>query len=184
MLEAVGNNGQVLIDVIPELERVIGKQQGAVELSGIATQNRFNLLFQKFIEVFTTKEHPLVMFLDDLQWADLASLQLIKLLIGDKRNLLLLGAYRDNEVSKAHPFILMRDELVKTGVTVNTITLAPLAFHDTNKLVSDTLHCSALSARPLTIVPIIGLLISEAIHSVWKYFGFSLCLCQLWHHCL
>ena len=116
ILEAVGTNGQVMIEVIPELEKVIGKQLRAPELSGSAAQNRFNLLFQKFIAVFTTKEHPLVMFLDDLQWADSASLNLMKLLMmGDNETgyLLLLGAYRDNEVFPAHPLMLTLAELEK-----------------------------------------------------------------------
>ncbi|NES06900.1 MAG: AAA family ATPase [Okeania sp. SIO2F4] len=103
ILEAVGENGQVLIDVIPELERIIGQQPPVPELSGTAAQNRFNLLFQKFIAVFTTQEHPLTLFLDDLQWADSASLNLMKVLMGDSqtRYLLLLGAYRDNEVFRS-----------------------------------------------------------------------------------
>ncbi len=150
ILTAVGNNGQVLIEVIPELEQVIGKQPAVPELSGSAAQNRFNLLFQKFIQVFTTAEHPLVVFLDDLQWADSASLQLLKLLMNDNGYLLMLGAYRDNEVSPVHPFILTVAELKKAQVIVNTITLAPLAFADTNHLVADTLNCSLELAQPLT----------------------------------
>jgi predicted ATPase/signal transduction histidine kinase len=150
ILSAVGDNGQVLIEVIPELEQVLGKQPAVPELSGSAAQNRFNLLFQKFIEVFTTKEHPLVMFLDDLQWADLASLQLLTLLMNDNGYLLMLGAYRDNEVSPAHPFVLTVAELRKNKAIVNTITLAPLAFADTNHLVADTLNCSTELAQPLT----------------------------------
>ena len=150
ILSAVGDNGQVLIKVIPELEQVIGKQPTVSELSGSAAQNRFNLLFQKFIQVFTTAEHPLVMFLDDLQWADSASLQLIKLLMNDNGYLLMLGAYRDNEVSPVHPFILTVAELKKAQVIVNIITLAPLAFADTNHLVADTLNCSLELAQPLT----------------------------------
>jgi|GEM_PF-582118 len=116
----------------------------------MAAQNRFNLLFQKFLEVFTTKERPLVMFLDDLQWADSASLNLIKLLMEDENYLLLLGAYRDNEVSPVHPFMLTVTELKKTDKTVNTITLAPLALSDTNQLVSDTLHCPTERSLLLT----------------------------------
>ncbi|HAX80208.1 MAG TPA: serine/threonine protein kinase [Cyanobacteria bacterium UBA11372] len=150
ILAVVGENGQVLIEVIPELEIVIGKQPPAPELSGTAAQNRFNLLFQKFIALFATKEHPLVMFLDDLQWSDSASLQLMKLLMSDNSYLLLLGAYRDNEVSPVHPFILTVDDLKKSGKTVNTIALAPLAFSDTNQLVADTLHCDNITAQPLT----------------------------------
>lgn len=150
ILETVGDNGQVLIEVIPELERIIGKQPPVPDLSGIEAQNRFNLLFQKFIAIFATRQHPLVMFLDDLQWVDLASLQLIRLLMADHNHFLLLGAYRDNEVSSVHPFILTVEELQQAGITIDTITLAPLSFEDTNQLVADTLHCSTLRSRPLT----------------------------------
>jgi serine/threonine protein kinase len=150
ILAAMGENGQVLIDVIPELEQIIGKQPPAPELSGSAAQNRFNLLFQKFIEVFTTAEHPLVIFLDDLQWADLASLQLLKLLMSDNGYLLILGAYRDNEVSPTHPFSLTVKELKQAQAIVNTITLDPLAVKDTNHLIADTLNCSLELAQPLT----------------------------------
>ncbi|MDZ8185756.1 MAG: AAA family ATPase [Nostoc sp. ChiSLP02] len=150
ILAVVGNNGQVLIEVIPELEVIIGQQPPAPELSGTAAQNRFNLLFQKFIAVFTTEEHPLVMFLDDLQWADSASLALIKLLMQDNSYLLLLGAYRDNEVQAAHPFILTVEALKKANKTVNIITLSPLALSDTNQLVADTLHCAVERTRPIT----------------------------------
>jgi predicted ATPase/signal transduction histidine kinase len=150
ILAAVGENGQVLIDVIPELENIIGEQPPAAELSGSAAQNRFNLLFPKFMQVFTSKEHPLVMFLDDLQWSDSASLNLLKLLMQDTVNLLILGAYRDNEVSPVHPFRLTVDEIVKTGATVNTITLPPLNEADMNRLVADTLNCELPLAKPLT----------------------------------
>ncbi|MEG4250847.1 AAA family ATPase [Microcoleus sp. Pol10D4] len=152
ILAAIGDNGQVIIEVIPELERIIGQQPPAPELSGIAAQNLFNLLFQKFISVFTTKEHPLVMFLDDLQWADSASLKLMQLLIGESQSshLLLIGAYRDNEVSAAHPLMLTLDEVTKTGATVSTITLAALARTSLNQLVADTLNCSPRLAEPLT----------------------------------
>ncbi|MEG4034420.1 AAA family ATPase [Microcoleus sp. S36b_A4] len=150
ILAAVRDNGQVLIDVIPELEGIIGAQLPATELSGSAAQNRFNLVMQKFVQVFTSKEHPLVMFLDDLQWADSASLHLLQLLMKDTGYLLVLGAYRDNEVSPAHPFILTVDEIVKTGATVNTITLQPLSETDMNLLVADTLNCESSLAQPLT----------------------------------
>ncbi|MEH2408603.1 MAG: serine/threonine-protein kinase PknK [Nostoc sp.] len=150
ILEAVADNGQVLIDVIPELENIIGKQSPAAKLSGSAAQNRFNMLFPKFVQVFTSAEHPLVMFLDDLQWADSASLNLVQLLMQETGYLLVLGAYRDNEVSPVHPFILTVDEAVKTGVTVNTITLSSLSEPDINQLVADTLNCELSIAEPLT----------------------------------
>ncbi|WP_298911191.1 ATP-binding sensor histidine kinase [uncultured Nostoc sp.] len=150
ILEAVSENGQVIIEVIPELSRIIGQQSPAPELSGSAAQNRFNLLFQKFTQVFTSKEHPLVMFLDDLQWADSASLKLLQLLMEQTGHLLILGAYRDNEVSSAHPFILTVDEIVKTGAVVNSITLQSLSLVDMNQLVTDTLNCDRSLAQPLT----------------------------------
>ncbi len=152
IMNAVGENGQVIVEVIPELERIIGKQQPVSELLGSAAENRFNLVFQKFISVFTTKEHPLVIFLDDLQWSDSASLKLLQLLTSEKdsQNLLVIGAYRDNEVSPTHPFMLTVAEMKKAQVTVNTITLEPLNQADVNDLISDTLLCDRTLAQPLT----------------------------------
>ncbi|OJJ24718.1 hypothetical protein BI308_14880 [Roseofilum reptotaenium AO1-A] len=152
ILAALGENAQVIIEVIPELELLIGKQPSVPELSGNAAQNRFNLLFQKFIQVFATKEHPLVVFLDDLQWADSASLNLMQLLGSENETgyLLLLGAYRDNEVYPTHPLMLTLSEIGKLGATINTITLSPLSEADLNSLVADTLSCSQEVAWPLS----------------------------------
>ena len=150
ILLSVGESGQVLIEVIPELEQIIGKQSVVPELSGSAVQNRFNSLFQKFVEVFTTAAHPLVLFLDDLQWADSASLQLLKLLMENDSYLLILGAYRDNEVSLAHPFILTVEEIKKAQRVIQTMTLGPLALSDMNQLVADTLNCHKTLAQPLS----------------------------------
>jgi predicted ATPase/signal transduction histidine kinase/GAF domain-containing protein len=149
ILEAVGENGQVAIEVIPELELIIGHQPAALELSASAAQNRFNNLFQKFIQVFTTSQ-PLTIFLDDLQWADSASLNLLQLLMQDVGHLLILGAYRDNEVSLAHPFMLTVNSLKQSGVRINTIALHPLSQTDINQLVADTLSCDLAYAKPLT----------------------------------
>jgi predicted ATPase/signal transduction histidine kinase len=166
ILRKLGTQAQVIIDVIPELEQIIGKQPLVTELSGNAAQNRFNLLFQNFIQIFTTKEHPLVIFLDDLQWADTASLKLIQLLMCESKlsslseeieqmhqhqaGLLLVGSYRDNEVSHAHPLYLTLQEIEKAGATLNTITLAPLNQGDLNHLIADTLHCPEILAVTLT----------------------------------
>jgi predicted ATPase/signal transduction histidine kinase len=160
ILEAVGENGQVMVEVIPELERIIGTQPALPELSGSAAQNRFNLLFQKFIQVFTTAEHPLVLFLDDLQWADAASLNLLKLLLTGASfgHLLILGAYRDNEVSPGHPLMLTLEQIQQETVTsqsssgsiAHTMTLAPLEESTINQLVADTLSCTPEIAQPLT----------------------------------
>ncbi|MGE5659485.1 MAG: AAA family ATPase [Actinomycetota bacterium] len=152
ILEALGDNGQVIIEVIPELEQIIGPQPPTPELSGTAAQNCFNLLFQKFISVFTTKEHPLAIFLDDLQWADSASLKLIQLLMSQPQHgyLLLIGAYRNNEVSSGHPLLLALDEVCKGGANLNRITLNPLTLNSLNDLVADTLSCPLHLAKPLT----------------------------------
>ncbi|MBG1268426.1 trifunctional serine/threonine-protein kinase/ATP-binding protein/sensor histidine kinase [Nostoc sp. WHI] len=151
IITALGENAQVIIEVIPELERIIGFQPHAVELSGMAAQNRFNLLFQKFIQVFTTPEHPLVIFLDDLQWADSASLKLMQLLMDESQKgyLLLLGAYRDNEVFPAHPLMLTLDEIANAGAKINKITLSPLCQVSVNQLVADTLICQPELAQLL-----------------------------------
>ncbi|MEZ2235502.1 AAA family ATPase [Microcoleus sp.] len=152
ILSALGENSRVIIDVIPELELLIGVQPEVPELEGSAAQNRFNLLFEKLIRVFATREHPLVIFLDDLQWADSASLKLMQLLMSetDRGYLLLIGAYRDNEVNPAHPLMLTLDEIRKAYATVNQITLAPLDQHSLNRLIADTLSCPPNLAMPLT----------------------------------
>ncbi|MCG6136560.1 MAG: trifunctional serine/threonine-protein kinase/ATP-binding protein/sensor histidine kinase [Nostoc sp. LLA-1] len=166
ILSALGTQAQVIIDVIPELERIVGKQSPVGKISGNAAYNRFNLLFQKFIQVFTTKEQPLVIFLDDLQWADTASLKFIQLLMSEatsstltgeiqkiaenKGSLLLIGAYRDNEVAAAHPLTLTLQEITDKKAIINTINLAPLNQSDLNNLIADTLHCRDLVAVPLT----------------------------------
>ena len=152
IIQALGEDGQVIIEVIPELEKIIGRQPPAPELSGNAAQNRFNLLFQKFLQIFTTKEHPLVIFLDDLQWVDSASLKLMQLLMNEANQgyLLLIGAYRDNEVFPAHPLMVMLDEIRKTGVKVNSLNLKPLNQLQLNQLVADTLNCAENVALSLS----------------------------------
>jgi predicted ATPase/class 3 adenylate cyclase/GAF domain-containing protein/tRNA A-37 threonylcarbamoyl transferase component Bud32 len=143
LLAAFGANGQVIIDVIPEVELIVGKQPEVPDLAPAEFQNRFNLVFQNFIRVFTQPEHPLVVFIDDLQWADAASLKLIKLLMTapDSQYLFLMGAYRDNEVRAAHPLIVTVDDIRKAGVMVHQISLSPLDLFNVNQLISDTLKC-------------------------------------------
>ncbi|MEH2176442.1 trifunctional serine/threonine-protein kinase/ATP-binding protein/sensor histidine kinase [Nostoc sp.] len=152
ILQVLGDRGQVILEVIPELEQIIGQQPPATELLPNAAQNRFNLLLQRFIQVFTTKEHPLVIFLDDMQWADSASMKLIQLLMNESNSgyLLLIGAYRDNEVFPAHPLILTLDEIAKANATINKITLAALSEASLNQLVADTLNCSLETTEILT----------------------------------
>ncbi|HEY9626963.1 MAG TPA: AAA family ATPase [Coleofasciculaceae cyanobacterium] len=142
ILLAVGVNGQVVIDVIPEVEWVIGVQPSVPEVGSTEAQNRFNLVFQKFICVFCAPEHPLVIFLDDLQWVDSATLKLIETIVTDVElhSLLLIGAYRDNEVDIAHPLILLLRELQNKSVIINHVNLAPLQLEDTCQLIAETLR--------------------------------------------
>lgn len=141
LLKALGENGQIIIDVIPQVELIIGSQPEVAQLNPTESQNRFNRVLQKFIHVFAQPSHPLVIFLDDLQWADSASLKLIQLLITDpdSQYLLMIGAYRDNETSPTHPLIVTLDEITNNGTTVNNIILQPLELNTVNRLVADTL---------------------------------------------
>ncbi len=146
LLTAVGSSGQVIIDIIPEVELIIGKQPPVPELGPTESQNRFNLVFQNFIRAFCTKEHPLAIFLDDLQWADSATLKLIELMMTDDETqyLFLIGAYRDNEVSPTHPLMMTLEGLQK-----QEITLAPLEVEHISQLVADTLHSNPKEVKPL-----------------------------------
>jgi len=113
------------------------------------TQNRFNFVFQNFLKVFCQADHPLVIFLDDLQWMDSASLKLMTLMMSDIPYLLLIGAYRDNEVSSVHPLMTTLEEMQKGGNLVQTLTLTPLTLLHLNQLVSDTLHLPLERTKPL-----------------------------------
>lgn len=152
LLVAMGPNAQVIIDVIPALEKIIGVQPAVPILGTEETQNRFNMVFLQFLRVFTNKANPLVIFLDDLQWADIATLNLIKTLMLSDGNeyLLLMGAYRDNEVDHTHPFIIALDELAKAGVKINELVLKPLDAQHLNELVADTVHADIATIAPLS----------------------------------
>ncbi len=139
--EAWEGNGQVLVDVVPQLELVVGKQPPVPELPPSEAQHRFNRVFRRFLGVFATAERPLVVFLDDLQWADLASLQLLQHLLTHPETppVLLIGAYRDNEVSPSHPLTLALEELRKAGARMTDLQLEPLSLEEVQRLVADTL---------------------------------------------
>ncbi|WP_394830490.1 AAA family ATPase [Pendulispora rubella] len=138
---AMAGNGGVLTDLIPELTLVIGPQPPMQELGAAEAQNRFTLVFQNFIRVFAAAKHPLVIFLDDLQWVDPASLKLLQLLLTDPRSghLLLIGAYRDNEVPPTHPLALAIGEVRHHGAAVSEVSLGPLDRANVSKLVFDAL---------------------------------------------
>ncbi|MEG4962221.1 MULTISPECIES: ATP-binding sensor histidine kinase [unclassified Microcoleus] len=143
ILNDIGGNCQVIIEVIPEVELIVGSQPPVPDLGANESQNRFNLVFQKFIRVFTQKKHPLVIFLDNLQWVDSASLKLIQLLATDLKSqyLLIIGAYREQEVDANHPVMLTAEAICKAGVTVSAIALSPFDINSVNQFVADTLNC-------------------------------------------
>jgi PAS domain S-box-containing protein len=149
--EAVGPNGQLIVNLIPELEFIIWKQPAIAELPPQDAQNRFQLVFRRFLGAFARKEHPLALFLDDLQWMDAASLELLEYLVthSEVRHLLLVGAYRDNEVGAAHPLMRTLEAIRGAGSRVQEIVLAPLGLDDVGQLVADGLHCELERARPL-----------------------------------
>ncbi|MCC5604101.1 trifunctional serine/threonine-protein kinase/ATP-binding protein/sensor histidine kinase [Nostoc favosum] len=151
LLRALGANGQVIIDVIPEVELIIGQQAPVPQLGVAESQNRFNRVFKQFIHAFTAAGHPLVLFLDDLQWADAASVNLVENLMTDPESqyLLLIGAYRDNEVSPTHPLMLMLETIQAFGATVEELLLKPLATPHITQLVTDTFNCESSQAEPL-----------------------------------
>lgn len=142
LLDALGNNAQVIIDVVPEMEHILGPQPPAPDLGPTEAQNRFVMCVQRFIGVFARREHPLVIFLDDLQWADAPSLNLIRTLMADalSHTLLIIGAYRDNEVSSGHPLTLTMNSLHESGAAIHNVNLTPLMFADLRQLVADTLR--------------------------------------------
>ncbi len=149
--DAVGPNGQLLVNLIPELELIIGKQAPVPELSAQDAENRFLSVFRAFLGVFARKEHPLALFLDDLQWLDAATLKLIEHIIvhPDVRHLLLIGAYRDNEVSPSHPLMLTLDSIRKTSTMVRDIVLTPLSLDDVGQLIADSVREERALVEPL-----------------------------------
>jgi predicted ATPase/signal transduction histidine kinase len=150
---AIAPNGRIVVDAIPTLERIIGPQPEVVALDPAATQSRFNLTLRKLIQVFTRRGHPLVLFLDDMQWADPESIQLLKLVAGSEATecLLLIEAYRDNEVPEGHPFLAAVRELGRHR-RVTRLDLAPLPAGEIAALVADTLHEDVAAIEPLARV--------------------------------
>jgi predicted ATPase len=149
--EALGPNGRLMIDVVPDLKLLIGEQPPVVELPPQQAHNRLQLVFRRFLGVFARPEHPLTLFLDDLQWLDTATLDMLADLLtqADVQHLLVIGAYRDNEVESAHPLMRKLDAIRKTGAFVQEISLAPLIREDLEKLIADTLSCLPRDAAPL-----------------------------------
>ncbi|MCG8458324.1 MAG: AAA family ATPase, partial [Holophagales bacterium] len=149
--EAVGTEGKVLTDVLPGLEHVIGPQPEVADVGGQEAQNRFNYVFRRFVAAVATADHPLVLFIDDLQWADSASLSLLRALATDpdSRYLLCVCAYRDNEVDPSHPFLVTVGQMEEAGAEVGRITVGNLTEGDVLALVSDALQEPREAVRPL-----------------------------------
>jgi PAS domain S-box-containing protein len=152
LIDALGPNGQLMVNLVPELELVIGKQSPVADLPPQDAQNRFQMVFRRFLGVFARQEHPLALFLDDLQWLDTATLELLEHLVThpEVRHLLLIGAYRDNEVGPTHPLLRTLESIRAVDARVHEIVLAPLELHDVGRLIADALHCEPVRARPLT----------------------------------
>ncbi|WP_437275218.1 AAA family ATPase [Sorangium sp. So ce375] len=150
--EAVGPNGILLAGVLPELALLLGPQPPVPELAGVEARHRFHATLQRFVAACVQKEHPMVLFLDDLQWADAGSLQLLEQLITytETEHLLLIGAYRDNEVGPAHPLSLMLADARKRGAAFSDIVLAPLSASDVGALVAGAVQTVAERAEPLS----------------------------------
>jgi predicted ATPase/signal transduction histidine kinase/GAF domain-containing protein len=149
--EALGSNAQLIVNLVPELELIIGKQPTVPDLPPQEAKNRFQMVFRRFLGVFARKEHPLALFLDDLQWLDSATLDLLEHLAThpEVRHLLLVGAYRDNEVGPSHSLIRTLEAIRETNARVYEIALAPLGLGDVGRLIVDALHCTPERARPL-----------------------------------
>jgi PAS domain S-box-containing protein len=151
LAEAVGPNGAIIVNLIPEIEFIIGKQPPIQDLSPQDTQNRFKMVFRRFLGAFARPEHPLALFLDDLQWLDAATLELLEYLTTDSdvRHLLLVGAYRGNEVGPSHPLKRTLEVIRKANTRVQEIMLMPLSLDDVSRLIADALHCEVGRTLPL-----------------------------------
>jgi PAS domain S-box-containing protein len=149
--EALDPNGLLIVELVPELKYIIGEQPPVPELPPQDAQGRFLLILRRFISVFATPEHPLTIFLDDLQWLDAATLDLLEDLLSrtDVKHLLLIGAYRDNEVNATHPLMRKLDAMRRAGSLLQDIVLAPLGREDLGRLLADSLRCDPNRAVPL-----------------------------------
>jgi predicted ATPase/signal transduction histidine kinase len=150
-LEALGPNGRLMTDLVPELKLIIGDQPPIPELESRQAQSRFRLIFRRFVRVFARPEHPLALFLDDLQWLDTATLDVLEDLLtqSDIQHLMLIGAFRDNEVDAAHQLMRKLEVVRQAGARVQEIHLASLARNDLGQLIADAFRCDPAFVAPL-----------------------------------
>ena len=149
--DALGPNGRLIVDVVPELRLIIGEQPPVPDLPAPQAQKRFQLVFRQFVTVFARPEHPLALFFDDLQWIDHATLDVVEDLLthGGVQHLLVIGAYRDNEVDAENPLMRRINTIRQAGTRVEEINLAPLARADVQQFVADALRCEPAHAESL-----------------------------------
>jgi len=149
--EAVGSNGRLIVDLVPELELIIGQQPAVPDLPSQDAKARFQLVFRRFVSVFARADHPLALFVDDLQWLDAATLDFLEDLLTqpDVHHLMLIGAYRDNEIDSAHPLWRKLDAIRQAGTQIHNIVLAPLTRQDLGRLLVDGLHGEPERITPL-----------------------------------
>ncbi|MBV7274502.1 diguanylate cyclase [Clostridium sp. PL3] len=150
LLKALNDNGQLIIDLVPELESIIGAQPKVEELEPTENRNRFLNTVGNCFKVFAIREHPLTVFLDDLQWCDRSSMELIKYLLSldDMESFIIVGCYRDNEVRSEHPLYHLFYELRKSD-KATTFIVKPLEERAVASILMDTVHCDEAKAQPL-----------------------------------
>ena len=148
---ALGANAQLIVDLVPNLGLVIGAQPEVPMLAPAEARNRFQIVFLNFVKVFASAGHPLVIFMDDLQWSDIPSLNLLARLAGTRElaYLLIIGAYRSEALAATHPLTITLDQLRKSREVLELL-LHPLDVHAVERLIADTLctdvdHCKPLS---------------------------------------
>ena len=151
LLDALDQNGQLIIDLVPELQLIIGEQSPVPDVPARDAQRRFQMVFRRFIAAFARQEHPLALFLDDLQWLDAATLDLLEDLLtrSELQHLLLIGAYRENEVDAVHPLTRKLEAIKSLGGKITQITLGPLARQHLEQLLVDALRCEPERCAPL-----------------------------------
>ena len=149
--QALDPNGSLLLDLVPELQLIIGEQPPVAPLPPLEAKARSHLAIRRFVGVFARAEHPLGLFLDDLQWVDVATLDLLEDLLvqEDLAHLLVVGAYRDNEVDPEHPLMRRLTAIRQAGVSVQEVRLTPLGSGDLAHLLAESLHCESQRATLL-----------------------------------
>jgi PAS domain S-box-containing protein len=191
LLNALQPDGDLIVDLVPDLKLIIGEQEPIAELPASDARRRFHLLLRRFIGVFARPEHPLALFLDDLQWLDAATLDLLEDLLTQESvpHLLLIGAYRDNEIDASHPLMRKLGSIKAAGTSsIQEITLGALDAQHVSRLIAEALHCETdqvgnlaqlilqkTDGNPFFINQFLstltdeGLIAFDSVHSRWSW---------------